>query len=64
MSVSEENPQSDDIGPPGTDAAGAPFTDPGLNLEKISPVATEDMLPPPAEDENAKVDKAWCFSLR
>jgi choline/carnitine/betaine transport len=61
MSVSEENPQSDDIGPPGTDADGAPFTDPGLNLEKISPVATEDMLPPPAEDENAKVDKAVVF---
>ncbi|MGJ0184484.1 BCCT family transporter [Corynebacterium glyciniphilum] len=57
MSVSEENPQSDDIGPPGASSDGAPFTDPGLNLEKVSPVATEDMLPPPAEDENAKVDK-------
>lgn len=58
MSVSEENPQSDDIGPPGTGSDGAPFTDPGLSMEKISPVATEDMLPPPAEDENAKIDKA------
>jgi choline/carnitine/betaine transport len=61
MSVSEENSQSDDPGPHGTGSDGAPFTDPGLNLEKISPVATEDMLPPPAEDENAKVDKAVVF---
>jgi choline/carnitine/betaine transport len=57
MSVSEENSQSDDPGPPGTGSDGAPFTDPGLNLEKVSPVATEDMLPAPAEYEGAKVDK-------
>ena len=33
------------------------LTDPELSEEKISPVAIESMLPPPAEDENAKIDK-------
>lgn len=72
MSVSEENPQSDDIGPPGADS-GDPvvpdndqleradigeLTDDALSREKVAPVATEEMLPPPAEYEGAKVDKA------
>lgn len=71
MSVSEENPQSDDIGPPGADS-GDPvvpdsdqlerteigeLTDAALSREKIAPVATEEMLPPPAEYEGAKIDK-------
>lgn len=72
MSVSEENPQSDDIGPPGADS-GDPvvpdndqleradigeLTDDALSREKVAPVATEEMLPPPAEYEGAKIDKA------
>lgn len=67
MSVSEENPENDENREvPGAssdqaDVAGTSIDDltaQELSEEKISPVAIDSMLPPPAEDENAKVDKA------
>ncbi|MGO1948620.1 MAG: BCCT family transporter, partial [Mycobacteriaceae bacterium] len=79
MSVSEENYRADDTDPssPPADPHDADqsdgltpeevegLNDPELNQEKVAPVAIESMLPPPAEDENAKVDKAvvWFAAL-
>ena len=70
MSVSEEYPENDEnrevsgASSDQTDVAGTSIDDltaQELSEEKISPVAIDSMLPPPAEDENAKVDKAVVF---